>query len=171
MFTILLKPYNYKKKFNMSLQMLLHLRGRIKDVRIFAKHFPSVTRLEGLSSDNRINVDSKSEDKDMKDSFHDMPVDMQNPFEREKPRCILCKLDITPNYKNVRLLSQFISPFTGRTYGRHITGLCRAKQESVEQEIVKAQNCGLMPTYLKNPSYMKDPKIFDPENPVRPHRF
>lgn len=83
----------------------------------------------------------------------------------------MCKLKITPDYKNVKLLSQFQSPYTGRIYGRHITGLCKHKQTLVETEIDKAQRAGLMATYLKEPSYLKDPKLFDPEKPVRPHRF
>lgn len=57
--------------------------------------------------------------------------------------CILCKFKIEPDYKNVRLLSQFQSRHTGRVYGKHITGLCSYKQTQVEQEIIKAQNSGL----------------------------
>lgn len=80
-------------------------------------------------------------------------------------------MDITPNYKNVKLLSQFQSPYTGRIYGRHITGLCKHKQEQVELEIIKSQNAGLMGYYNKDPDFLRDPKLFDPENPFRPHRF
>ncbi|XP_053619340.1 small ribosomal subunit protein bS18m [Plodia interpunctella] len=101
----------------------------------------------------------------------DEPVDIENPFKKEPRQCILCKLNITPNYKNYRLLSQFQSPYTGRIYGRHITGLCQAKQALVETEITKAQNCALMPYYYKDKVFLKDPKLFDPENPIRSHRF
>ncbi|KAF5291179.1 hypothetical protein FQA39_LY14421, partial [Lamprigera yunnana] len=69
---------------------------------------------------------------------------MENPFEKEKLKCVLCKYNITPDYKNIKLLSQFQSPYTGRIYGRHITGLCENKQKQVEMEIVKAQSAGLM---------------------------
>ncbi|KAI4462066.1 30s ribosomal protein s18 [Holotrichia oblita] len=100
---------------------------------------------------------------------NDPIVDIENPFEKEKPQCILCKTKIVPNYKNVQLLSQFQSPYTGRIYGRHITGLCKYQQEKVEKEIVKAQSAGLMATYLKDPQFFKDPKLFDPEKPLRPH--
>lgn len=68
---------------------------------------------------------------------------MENPFTKERKLCILCKYNIQPDYKNVRLLSQFQSRFTGRIYGRHITGLCKAKQEKVETEISKAQSAGI----------------------------
>lgn len=96
---------------------------------------------------------------------------MPNPFQKEKIQCILCKHSIEPDYKNVKLLSQFQSPYTGRIYGRHITGLCKAKQEKVESEITKAQGCGLMGYYHKNVQFLKDPKLFDPERPLRPHKF
>lgn len=96
---------------------------------------------------------------------------MQNPFEKEKQQCILCKMDITPNYKNVRLLSQFQSRYTGRIYGRHITGLCKAKQEVVEKEIKKAQTAALMPGYHKDLQFLNDPPLFNPERPIRPHKY
>jgi len=68
---------------------------------------------------------------------------MENVYVKEKRQCILCRLNIEPDYKNVRFLSQFQSRHTGRIYGRHITGLCKHKQIRVEQEILKAQNAGL----------------------------
>ncbi|XP_059612317.1 small ribosomal subunit protein bS18m [Phlebotomus argentipes] len=101
----------------------------------------------------------------------DEPVTMENPFEKPRQKCILCRANIEPNYKNVRLLSQFQSPYTGKTYGRHITGLCKAKQMMVELEIIKSQNSGLMPTYKKATEFLKDPPLFDPERPIRPHKY
>lgn len=97
--------------------------------------------------------------------------DMKNPFEKEKQKCVLCRLNITPDYKNIKLLSQFQSPYTGRVYGKHITGLCTHKQKQVEEEIIKAQTICLMGYYNKDPVFLKDPKLFDPENPIRPHNF
>ena len=96
---------------------------------------------------------------------------MANPFEREKIKCILCKHAIEPDYKNVRLLSQFQSPHTGMIYGRHITGLCKKMQEKVEAEIVKSQSMALMGHYHKNMKFIKDPRLFDPERPLRPHKY
>jgi len=69
-------------------------------------------------------------------------VTIENPYVKEKQQCILCRLGIEPDYKNVRLLSQFQSQYTGRIYGRHITGLCKHKQMRLEQEIAKAQSSG-----------------------------
>lgn len=101
----------------------------------------------------------------------DEPIDIANPFEKDPKQCILCKHNITPNYKNVKLLSQFQSPYTGRIYGRHITGLCKQKQEDVEQAISRAQHCLLMPGYHKDLEFLHDPKLFDPEKPLRPHKY
>jgi len=101
----------------------------------------------------------------------DAIVEMNNPFEKTKEQCILCKYQIQPDYKNVRLLSQFISPFTGRVYGRHITALCEKKQFRVEREVLKATRAGFLAGYLKDPVFYKDPKLYDPENPIRPHKY
>lgn len=70
------------------------------------------------------------------------PVAIENPYKEKRKLCILCKLNIEPDYKNVRLLSQFQSRYTGRIYEKHITGLCERKQKKVEQEIRKAQKAG-----------------------------
>ncbi|XP_052900215.1 28S ribosomal protein S18c, mitochondrial [Anopheles moucheti] len=95
----------------------------------------------------------------------------ENPFAKEKVQCILCKHGVNPDYKNVQLLSQFQSPYTGRVYGRHITGLCKNRHEQVEREIIKAQNAGFMPTYHKAVEFLNDPKLFDPEKAIRPHKY
>lgn len=108
------------------------------------------------------------------DSLEESPkgfIEMKNPFEREKKKCILCTLNITPDYKNVKLLSQFQSSFTGRIYGRHITGLCQKQQKLLEIEIAKARSSGLMAYYLKEIEFLKDPKLFDPSKPIRPHPY
>ncbi|KAJ8665020.1 hypothetical protein QAD02_006682 [Eretmocerus hayati] len=101
----------------------------------------------------------------------DEPIELENPYKKERQLCILCKYDIEPDYKNVRLLSQFQSRFTGRIYDRHITGLCKEKQERLLREILKAQNAGFMPYYHKEIKYVYDPKLYDIDNPFRPHRY
>lgn len=99
------------------------------------------------------------------------PANMKNPYKREDRQCLLCKLNITPDYKNARLLSQFQSSYTGRIYGRHITGLCKTKQMEVEKAIKYSQACGFMPTYHKSLEFVNDPKLYDPEKPTRPHPY
>ncbi|XP_069557075.1 small ribosomal subunit protein bS18m isoform X1 [Brachyistius frenatus] len=84
-------------------------------------------------------------------------VKMENPYKQEQKGCMLC--NVTVNYKNIQLLSQFVSPYTGRIYGRHITGLCGRKQKEVSKAIKKAHSMGFMSVTHKHPNFMKDPNI------------
>lgn len=101
----------------------------------------------------------------------DKPIAMPNPYEKDKQVCILCKINIDPDYKNVRMLSQFQSPYTGRIYGRHITGLCKKRQAQVELAIARANSAGLMPVYHKIVEFTNDPKLFNAERPIRGHKY
>ncbi|XP_056424757.1 28S ribosomal protein S18c, mitochondrial [Hyla sarda] len=92
-------------------------------------------------------------------ALEDMPQKMENPFKEPPQRCILCGIPV--DYKNTQLLSQFVSPHTGRIYGRHITGLCGLKQKAVSKAIKRAIIMGFMPDTYKDPAYLKDPKICD----------
>nr|CAG4651537.1 EOG090X0N7H [Simocephalus serrulatus] len=101
-----------------------------------------------------------------------MPVEnLSNPYQKEKRCCILCKFNVQVDYKNPRLLSQFLSPFTGKVYERNITGLCKSQQQKVEIEITKSQSAGYLAVMLKKVEYIRDPKLCDPNRPVRPHRY
>ncbi|CRL07303.1 CLUMA_CG020282, isoform A [Clunio marinus] len=128
-------------------------------------------RREFLRFSSSVAEASSSESTESSIDESDLPVRMENPFRKERVQCVLCKHQISPDYKNVKLLSQFQSPFTGRIYGRHITGLCKKMQRKVEQEIVKAQKSVLMGTVTKDVQFFKDPKLFDPEKPIRPHKY
>lgn len=106
------------------------------------------------------------------DPNSDAPTfDMENPYKREKQQCILCKYGIELNYKNPRLLSQFTSSFTGKVYDKHITGLCDRQQKVLREQVRLAQRCGYMPIQHKHVKYMKDPQLFDPFRPTRPHPY
>ncbi|XP_028829151.1 small ribosomal subunit protein bS18m [Denticeps clupeoides] len=91
----------------------------------------------------------------------DLPVKIDNPYKQPPKGCILCSNNITVDYKNVQLLSQFISPHTGRIYGRHVTGLCGHRQREVSKAIKKAHSMGFMSVTIKDPQFMKDPNICD----------
>ncbi|XP_074474562.1 small ribosomal subunit protein bS18m [Sebastes fasciatus] len=84
-------------------------------------------------------------------------VQMENPFKQPQKGCLLCS--VTVDFKNTQLLSQFISPHSGRIYGRHITGLCGRKQKEVSKAIKKAHSMGFMSVTHKHPEFMKDPNI------------
>uniref|UniRef100_UPI00398F59B3 small ribosomal subunit protein bS18m isoform X2 n=1 Tax=Pristiophorus japonicus TaxID=55135 RepID=UPI00398F59B3 len=89
----------------------------------------------------------------------DMPIKLENPYKEPPKKCIMCGVSV--NYKNVQLLSQFISPYTGRIFGRHITGLCGKKQREISKTIKRAQRLGFMSVTLKDPAFLKDPNICD----------
>ncbi|XP_067900882.1 28S ribosomal protein S18c, mitochondrial [Heterodontus francisci] len=89
----------------------------------------------------------------------DMPIKLENPYKEPPKKCIMCGVSV--DYKNVQLLSQFISPYTGRIFGRHITGLCGKKQREISKNIKKAQQMGFMSVTLKDPAFLKDPNICD----------
>jgi small subunit ribosomal protein S18 len=92
----------------------------------------------------------------------DMPVtEMPDPFEKKYHRCFLCRNNIVPDHKNVRLLSQFVSPYTGRIYGRAITGLCIPMQKHVASLIKRARYSGFMAYSMKDPKYLQDPQPYD----------
>lgn len=128
--------------------------------------------LQPIFITNRVNCSSSAPSSGPKPSTDpNDPITIENPFTRESKQCILCRLDIKLNYKNARLLSQFQSPFTGRIYGRHITGLCKQKQKDVERAIIKSQCVGFMPVYHKAPEFLADPKLYDADRPLRPHPY
>ncbi|CAG0917934.1 unnamed protein product [Notodromas monacha] len=102
----------------------------------------------------------------------DEPVEMKrNPYEKQRDSCVLCRLGVRVSYKNPKLLSQFVSPYTGLLYPRNITRLCYFQHERVQDEIKKARKVGMMSRFIKEPEYFKDPALFDPSKPIRPHRF
>ena len=90
-------------------------------------------------------------------------------------KCILCpKLyaeELQVNYKNPKLLAQFVSPHTGLTYKSHVTGLCSYMQERVENEVKKAQSAGYLATKMKQLIYLKDPPLFDPTRPAKKNPY
>jgi len=106
---------------------------------------------------------SENMDKLKEFSLSDKPISsLPNPYSKPPAKCILCEHKVDLDYKNVRLLTQFVSPFTGQIYGRHITGLCTFMQSRVTRLIKRSQFFGYMPYTMKTPEYMKDPKLFDP---------
>ncbi|XP_034005724.1 28S ribosomal protein S18c, mitochondrial-like [Trematomus bernacchii] len=87
----------------------------------------------------------------------DRLIKMENPYKEPQKGCLLC--NVTVDFKNTQLLSQFISPYTGRIYGRHITRLCSRKQKEVAKAVKKSHALGFMSVTHKHPEFMKDPHV------------
>ena len=79
-------------------------------------------------------------------------------------QCVFCKYKIPLDYKNVQLLSQFVSPNTGIVYSQKVTGLCYFKYSELENVVFKAKKLGLMPFFYKETIFTNDPPVFDPFN-------
>jgi len=60
------------------------------------------------------------------------------------------------NYKNVQLISQFVSPYTGRLYTENATGLCSSKYDELKTSFEIAQSLLLIGP-SKEPLFMNDP--------------
>ncbi|XP_017302316.1 28S ribosomal protein S18c, mitochondrial [Diaphorina citri] len=121
----------------------------------------SSTRFESKSTNNIYEIDFTLGDPE---ASNKPAEDLKNPFQKEKVVCILCKMKIKPDYKNIKLLSQFVSAFTGRVYGRHITEVCLG-------QIILDHGQIQMPYYFKNVEFAHDPELFDPDKPLRNHPY
>merc|ERR1712226_945678 len=110
-------------------------------------------------------------------SSDDLPIDVEDPYKKEPSMCILCprRYDADncpkPDYRNPKLLSQFVSPHTGLIYDVHITGLCTGMQENVSREILRSQAAGFMSTLVKSRHYLQDPQLFNSSRPIRPNPY
>ena len=100
-----------------------------------------------------------TEESEVKD---DLPRHQVDPYKKKQDQCIFCKFDIPLDYKNVQLLSQFVSPNTGITYSQQATGLCYYKYVELKKTIVKARRLGLMPFFYKETTFTKDQDLFNP---------
>lgn len=98
-------------------------------------------------------------------------VDAPTPYKKPKRVCLLCKHNIQLDYKNPRLLSQFVSPLNGFIYDKHITGLCEKQQTILQREIKKSRLNGMMPIYYKSPRLNNDPPLFNRDRPQRPNPY
>lgn len=98
-------------------------------------------------------------------------VDAPTPYQKPKKQCMLCKHKIELDYKNPRLLSQFVSSLNGDIYDKHITGLCEKQQTILQREIRKSRRSMLMPIFYKHPKYNRDPQIVNADRPQRPNPY
>ncbi len=67
---------------------------------------------------------------------------------RFKKECIFCKKDLEIDYKNIDLLSRFLSS-KGRIISRRISGNCAKHQRKLAREIKRARFLALLPYLVK----------------------
>ena len=120
------------------------------------RRFPSCTSLSIMTQ-----VRTQFTKRGMPQIFHRDKIESEEPLELvrqhisgiyeedgnvfKRPGCQLCWQSLDEfNYKDVLLISQFISPI-GRLYDRHETGICKKMQVKLRVEIKKARNIGLIP--------------------------
>jgi len=124
-----------------------------------------------LSTHNSSEKNLRSASEQMEED-EDAPIELpHNPYEKPCRICILCRYKVHLDYKNARLLQQFVSTFSGRVYDRHITGLCNPQHDALLTAISLSRRTGYMPIMVKDPKFLRDPKLFDPLRPIRPHSF
>jgi small subunit ribosomal protein S18 len=61
-----------------------------------------------------------------------------------KKDCVFCKNDLDIDYKNIELLSRYVSS-RGRILSRRISGNCAKHQRKVAQEVKRARFLNLVP--------------------------
>uniref|UniRef100_A0A0K0EI04 Ribosomal protein S18 n=1 Tax=Strongyloides stercoralis TaxID=6248 RepID=A0A0K0EI04_STRER len=136
----------------------------INSLRIYSKSF--------ISTSQKIFASSKVPENQINEDLEDECIVLdKNPYEKEKKKCILCKHNIELDYKNSRLLQQFVSSFSGRVYDKNITGLCDYQHKKLIDMITISRKAGYMPIFVKDPKYLRDPKLFNPLKPIRSHPF
>lgn len=84
------------------------------------------------------------------------PIELDfNPYEKPKSKCVLCRTETRLDYKNSRLLQQFVSTFSGRVYEQHVTGLCDSQYKHLLETIRLSRRAGYMPVMTKDAKYLR----------------
>jgi small subunit ribosomal protein S18 len=65
-----------------------------------------------------------------------------------KKSCIFCKKELDVNYKNIELLSRYVST-KGKIISRRISGNCAKHQRKIAREIRVARFLSLLPYVVK----------------------
>lgn len=92
----------------------------------------------------------------------DRPKQIDDPYLPAPQKCIFCVENLKIDFRNTKLLSQFVSPQTGFIFNQRTTGLCYFKQVELEKAIWKARRFHLMPYTWKETAFLDDPKLFNP---------
>jgi small subunit ribosomal protein S18 len=76
----------------------------------------------------------------------DKPFKPQKPIKQQKfkKNCVFCDRELEIDYKNMDLLSRYISG-KGKIVSRRISGNCAGHQRKMAKEIKRARYLSLMP--------------------------
>ena len=70
---------------------------------------------------------------------------MREPrIKRVKKKCMLCKEKLDIDYKNIELVSRYVSS-KGKIFSRRISGNCAKHQRKISKEIKRARFLNLIP--------------------------
>lgn len=86
-----------------------------------------------------------------------------------RERCVLCNVPIS--WKNTQLLSQFISPWSGRIYERGVTNLCDKAYLKVKDEIQRSQDNGLLGRNYRPTEFNQDPNLSSFDYSTKMHSY
>jgi len=119
----------------------------------------------------KITPDLKVQDTVLGDGTHESLYDdpdapcfeMEDPYVETPPKCVICENQIDFDYKNVQLLSQFVSQFTGTIYPRKVVGLCTVQYDKVVKSIIYARKMAMMTHKFKNQSFYDDATLMFPQ--------
>ena len=81
--------------------------------RIITPRFPNFSPKISPELKVQDTVVGEGEPVSLKDDPDAPTFEMEDPYAETAPKCVICENQITFDYKNVQLLSQFISTFTG----------------------------------------------------------
>ena len=73
-----------------------------------------------------------------------MPLPKRKRIIKVAKNCPFCKEDTEPSYKDVAILSRYISE-RARIIGRDRSGICAKHQRRIAREIKRARHLGLLP--------------------------
>jgi small subunit ribosomal protein S18 len=72
------------------------------------------------------------------------PVRKKFRRRREKQECFFCKSGKDPNYKEYKILKDYVSD-RAKIFGKDRTGVCSKHQRRLSRAIKRARHIGLLP--------------------------
>lgn len=107
-------------------------------------------------------IDGLGEPKSLANDPDAPTFDMEDPYVEAPPKCVICENQIPIDYKNIKLLSQFVSTFTGTIYPRKVVGLCTIQYDKIVEAIIFCRRMAMMSHKFKSQSFYDDDRLMYP---------